>query len=85
MEKTKIKDIYYLFHPNAIQDDNDPKGYQLTDGGKWVVEWDIYICPIRYSSEPIHHKKSFETESEAKDFYKKLMKRYEKQEKKDPD
>lgn len=78
--KTKIRDIFYLYHPNAIQDDTDPKGYRITDGGKWVVEWDIYILPIKLMSEPEHFTKSFNTESDAKAFYNKLMKRYERQE-----
>lgn len=82
MVKTKIKDIFYLYHPNAVQDDTEPKGYKDTGGGKWVVEWDIYKCPITLSRDPEHHIKAFKTESEAKDFYWKLMLRYERQEKK---
>lgn len=85
MRKTKIKHIYYTYHPNAIQDDNDPKGYQLTEGGKWIVEWDVYVWPMKYFSTPEHYTKSFHTEYSAKVFYKKLMKRYEKQEKGNPD
>ena len=82
MARTKIKHIYYLFHPNAVQDDTNPKGYRLTGGGKWVVEWDRYKLPITYFSEPEHFRKNCATESEAKEFYNKLMKRYDRQESK---
>lgn len=82
MSKTKIKNIFYLYHPNAIQDDTNPKGYRDTGGGKWVVEWDIYTGPITYFSEPEHYKKSFKTKYEAQRFYNKLMKRYDRQESK---
>lgn len=78
--KTRIRDIYYLYHPNAIQDDTNPKGYRIIGGGKWVVEWDIFTLPIKLSSEPQHFTKSFNSEADAQVFYKKLMKRYEKQE-----
>lgn len=81
MAKTKIKNIYYLYHPNAVQDDTDPRGYIDTEGSKWVVEWDIYTGPITYFSEPDHYKKEFRTKTEAKTFYNKLMKRYDNQEK----
>ena len=82
MARTKIKNIYYLFHPNAIQDDTDPKGYKLTGGGKWVVEWDIFTGPIKYFSEPEHYRKNCNNKTEAKAFYNKLMRRYNNQEKK---
>ena len=81
MARKKIKDIYYLYHPNAVQDDSEPSGYKLTDGGKWVVEWNIYVGPITYFSEPEHYKMNFKTEEDAKRFYNKLMKRYDEQEK----
>lgn len=82
MIKKKIKHIYYLFHPNAVQDDTDPRGYKIIDGGKWVVEWNIYTPPFTYAHEPEHHTKAFKTEEDAKAFYNKLMFRHERQEKK---
>ena len=82
MIRTKIKNIFYLYHPNAVQDDSEPSGYRLTDGGKWVVEWNIYRYPITLAREPEHHTKAFKTEQAAKEFYWKLMLRYERQEKK---
>lgn len=78
-----IQKIFYCFHPDFIQDDNEPKGYKVLCTGKWVVEWDrLSRRKEKYHNNVIitHYKKPFTTKPEAENFYNVLMKRYNRQE-----
>lgn len=77
MRLIKIRNVYYCYHPDGVQDDNEPKGYRILPTGKWVVEWDVlpYQPTIINIHAPDHYKAEFRTEPEAKVFYDKIMNR----------
>ena len=68
----QVKRIDYSYHPNFVQDDNEPRGYRLTGGGKWVAEWDA----VAKGTEPIklHFRREFDTELGASRFCARLQK-----------
>ena len=37
----KIQKIFYTYHPDFVQDDNEPRGYRILETGRWVVEWGV--------------------------------------------
>lgn len=72
-KRFKIKRLSYSYHPDFVQDDNEPKGYRILPTGKWVVEW--VACDASSSENPQppkHCRRAFSTEQLAKTFENKL-------------
>lgn len=73
--KVKYKKIFYTYHPDFIQDDIDPRGYQLLSTGRWIVEWDVVASYVVLPQGREHRSKSFTTEQEAIAFDRALRNR----------
>lgn len=75
MRAVKIRNVFYCYHPNGQTDENEPLGYKILDGGKWVVEWDIIPCGhiSQFTIPDEHYTAEFKTEKEAIVFYNIIM------------
>lgn len=72
-EKYVVKHIFYTYHPDFIQDENEPRGYRVLETGRWVVEWGVRkFIPSNLPQPYTHYSRSFETEQDAIAFEKKL-------------
>lgn len=60
--KVKITKAYYTWHPNFI--DNHDGTYEISNGGNWVVEWDVKSKPDRYHTK--HNTAICDSEKMAK-------------------
>ena len=75
-KRFKFNRIAYSYHPDFVQDDNEPKGYRILPTGKWVVEWVVReFYPTDEPEQPKHCKRSFPTEAAAKFFENQLRHR----------
>ena len=77
----KISKAFYCFHPDYVQDENEPKGYKILSTGLWVVEWDeVETLKKQFSCLPnvIHKRMAFNAEKEAKRFWNAKMKHMDK-------
>ena len=68
-----VKNVFYTYHPDFVQDDNAPNGYYTLDTGRWVVEWSVKSFMGNLPQQIMYFSHDCCTEDEAKEFEKKLL------------
>ena len=71
--KVKIKNVSYSFHPEWVEDPDEPRGFRILTTGKWVVEWDTEHANRNLPNLQKHHALLCATEDEARAVERELM------------
>ncbi len=71
--KVKIKNISYSFHPDWVEDPEEPRGFRILHTGKWVVEWMTDHANRNLPNLQQYHALQCATEDEARAIERELM------------
>lgn len=71
--KVKIKNISYSFHPDWVDDPDEPRGFRILTTGKWVVEWTTARAKQNFPNLQQHHALRCDTEAEARAVERELL------------